>query len=422
MRRRKPLHRSRIHWPLLVALAASSPCLLAQTAATNADALTTQLAQIRQLATGGQRPLAIQRYTALLAEHPGNGDLLLARGRTYAWDGQYAAAEADLSQVVQQSPAYADAWSALGDAYRWSGRPQQAADAYAHWVALAPNDPAARMARGAALRDAGQSAAARADFDAAAALGANPDEIAGLQQSLLPRAVYSNQGYRWGVTAGWAYTGFNGGRQDWNDADLSLRRYFDRGSLALELLQADHFGRSNAAWALDGYVSLWSRAYANLRYQQGPSSGILPKQAWRAEVFQGVGSGWELSASVDQLRFSGTTTFYGIGVGRYVGNWYARYKLQYVPGVGSGSWSNRFVLRNYYRGDADDYLEVSAGTGRSTDMDRFGTVVRNTNAAIGVAWAHYLSPRWGFKLGAGYASDEGGYDERRLWLALYSRW
>lgn len=420
MRRRNPSRKSRIGWPLLLALAASSPSLMAQTA--TADALTTQLVQIRQLATGGQRSLAIQRYTALLAEHPGNGDLLLARGRTYAWDGQYAAAESDLRQVVQQSPAYADAWSALGDAYRWSDRPQQAADAYAQWVALAPSDPAARMARGAALRDAGQSAAARADFDAAAALGANPDEIASLQQSLLPGAVYASRGYRWGVNAGWGYTGFSGGRQDWNDTDLSLRRYFDRGSLALELLRADHFGRSDTAWALDGYVSLWSRAYANLRYQQGPASGILPKRAWRMEVFQGVGSGWELSASVDQLRFSGNTDFYGIGVGRYVGNWYARYKLQYVPGVGSGSWSNRFVLRNYYRGDADDYLELSASSGRSTDMDRFGTVVRNSNAAIGVSWAHYLSSHWGFKLGAGYASDEDGYDERRLWLTLYARW
>lgn len=420
MKRSHPSRRSPVRWPLLLALTAASPCLMAQTVA--ADALTTQLAQIRQLATGGQRPLAIQRYTALLAEHPGNGDLLLARGRTYAWDGQYAAAEGDLRQVVQKSPGYADAWSALGDAYRWSGRPQQAADAYAHWVALAPKDPAARMAHGAALRDAGQPAAARADFDAAAALGGNPDQIASLQQSLLPRTVYSNNGYRWGASAGWDYTGFSGGRQDWNDVDLLLRRYFSRGSLALEMLRADHFGRSNTAWALDGYVPLWSRAYANLRYQQGPASGILPKQAWRMEVFQGVGSGWELSASVDHLHYTGNTDFYGIGVGRYVGNWYARYKLQYVPGTGSGSWSNRFVLRNYYRGDADDYLELSASSGRSTDMDRFGTVVRNSNAAIGVSWTHYFAPKWGFKVGAGYASDADGYDERRLWLTLYARW
>ena len=404
---------------LLLASVACPSRIMAQDAA---DALTAQMLQVRQLATSGQRQLAIKRYTALLAEHPGNGDLLLARGRTYAWDGQYAAAESDLHAVVQKSPGYADAWSALGDVYRWSGHPQQAADAYSHWVALAPRDAAARIARGRALRDAGQLAAARADFDAAAALGANADEIAGLQQSLLPREIQPDDGYRWGVSAGWDHTGFSGDRQDWNDADLSLRRYFSRGSLALELLRADHFGTSDTAWALDGYVPLWSRAYANLRYQQGPTGGILPEQAWRMEVFQGAGRGWELSASADHLHFSGNTDFYGIGVGRYIGNWYARYKLQYVPGTGSGSWSHRLLLRNYYRGNADDYLELSISSGRSTDMDRFGTIVRNSNAAIGISWQHYFAPHWGFKLGAGYASDDDGYDEQRLWLTVYSRW
>lgn len=409
-------------WPLLLALAASSPCLMAQTAAP--DALTAQMVQIRKLATSGQRQLAIQRYTALLAEHPGNGDLLLARGRTYAWDGQYVAAENDLRAVVQHSPDYADAWSALGDLYRWSGRPQQAVDAYAHWVKAAPRDPEAYMARGRAQRDMGQLAAARADFDAAAALGANPAEIADLRQSLMPRTTSLSQGYNWGVALSWDHTGFTGGQQGWNDIDLSLRRYFSQGSLALELLRSDHFGINDNAWALDGYVPLWSRAYANLRYQQGPSSGILPQQEWRAEVFQGVGRGWELSASIDHLRFSSDTQFYGIGVGRYWGDWYARYKLQYVPGVGSGSWSNRFLLRNYYRGDAYDYVELSISNGRSTDLNRYGTQVIDNSAAISVAWSHYLSPRWGFKLSAGYGlgSDEDGINEQILSVTLYSLW
>ncbi|MDE2307461.1 MAG: YaiO family outer membrane beta-barrel protein [Xanthomonadaceae bacterium] len=419
---RHPSRTFRARWPLLLALTAFSPCLLAQAAAP--DALATQMVQIRQLATSGQKKLAIQRYTALLAEHPGNGDLLLARGRTYAWDGQYAAAESDLHTVVQHSPDYADAWSALGDVYRWSGRPQEAVDAYSHWVKLAPRDPKAYIARGSAQRDMGQLAAARADFDTAATLGANPAEIDGLRQSLLPRTTAFGTGYDWGASLSWDHTGFTGGQQGWNDVDLSLRRYFSQGSLALELLRADHFGTSDTAWALDGYVPLWSRAYANLRYQQGPGSGILPQQEWRAEVFQGVGRGWELSASVDHLHFSSNTQFYGVGVGRYWGDWYARYKLQYVPGVGSGSWSNRFLLRNYYRGNAFDYLELSVGNGRSTDLNRYGTQVFNNHAAIGVAWSHYLSPRWGFKLSAGYGegSDVAGVNEQILSATLYALW
>jgi len=408
---------------LLLALAAAPLLAFAQEAP---DSLTLQLQQIREQSEANNRAATIARYSALLSEHPGNGDVLLARGRTYAWEGQYAAAEADLQQVVKNSPTYADAWSALGDMYRWSDRPQQAADAYSHWIELAPQDPAARIARGRELRVLGQTAAARADFDAAASLGADPKEIAELRLSLLPRMANPDavaaDGYRWGASLGWDHTRFSGDRDSWNDNDLTLRRYFPRGSLGLELLRADHFNTSDTAWALDGYAPLWSRAYANLRYQRGPSSGVLPRQSWRVEVFQGVGSGWELSASVDQLRFSDTTEFYGVGVGRYVGNWYGRYKLQHVPGVGSGSWSHRVLLRNYYKGDADDYLEVSVSSGRSTDLDRFGGVVRDNNAAIGVAWRHQVTPNWGFKLGAGYADDDSGFDEQRLSGSIYTRW
>jgi YaiO family outer membrane protein len=401
----------------------------AQSAPAAADGYVARLEQARALATSGdpaQREQALALYAAMLADSPGNSDVLLARGRTFAWMQRYAEAESDLRAVTGARPDYADAWSALGDMYLWSGRPRLAADAYAHWVALAPDDPAPRVARGRALRDAGDPEGARIDFAAAAERGAPAADVARLAAGADPRTALPEatvgDGYSWSLRAGVDRTTFTGGREAWTDADVALRRKFERGSLALEWLQADHFGSTDHAWALDGYVSLWARAYANLRYQRGPSDGILPRDAWRAELFQGVGRGWELSASVDHLRFNSDTEFYGVGVGRYVGNWYLRYKLQHVPGVSSGSWSHRVLARNYYRGDADDYVEVSASSGRSSDLDRTGALVRNSNAALGVAWVHYFHPRWGFKLGAGYADDADGFDERRLSFALYTRW
>lgn len=399
----------------------------APVAAPQEDAETLRLRQARALATSGdpaQRAQALAIYAAMLAESPGNSDVLLARGRTYAWAGRYAEAEADLRAVTAAKPGYADAWSALGDLYLWSDRPREAAAAYTHWIALAPDDPAAYLARGRALRAAGDREGARADVLAAQARGADPAQVAGLLASLEataePEALRSD-GERWLLRVGLDRTTFGAGRDPWTDSAVSLRRRFERGSLAMEWLQADHFGQRDAAWALDGYASLWARAYANVRYQQGPASGVLPRTAWRAELFQGVGRGWELSASVDQLRFSSTTEFYGIGIGRYWGDWYARYKLQHVPGVGAGSWSQRAQLRNYYRGNADDYLELSAGHGRSVDLDRGGALVRNSNAAIGIAWVRYFGG-WGLKLGAGYADDADGFNERQLSFALYRRW
>ena len=395
-----------------------------------ADDHETPLQRARALATSGdpaQREQAIAMYGEMLQASPGNSDVLLARGRTLAWMGRHAEAEADLLAVTTAKPGYADAWSALGDLYLWSDRPLQAAQAYGRWVELAPTSaPEPLIARGRAYRAAGRMAEARADFAAAGARGADPAEVASLNDSTVPRLsspdAMLTDGYTWSLRAGIDRTLFNGAREGWTDASLILRRKFERGSLGLEVLQADHFGRSDSAWALDGYVSLWARAYANVRYQRGPSSGILPRYSWRTEVFQGVGSGWELSASIDHLRFSNDTEFYGVGVGRYTGNWYLRYKLQHVPGVSSGSWSHRVVVRNYYKGNADDYFELSGSSGRSSDLDRSGALVRNSNASLGVSWTHYFRPDWGFKVGVGASDDADGFDERQLSFSLYRRW
>ncbi len=389
-----------------------------------------RLQRARALATSGdaaQREQAVAMYGQMLQESPGNSDVLLARGRTLAWAGRHAEAEADLLAVTTAKPGYADAWSALGDLYLWSARPRQAAEAYGHWVELAPTSaPEPLVARGRAYRAAGLMAEARADFNAAGARGADPALVASLNDSTLPLLAVPDAllagDYAWSLRAGVDHTNFSGGRESWNDAGVTLRHKFARGSLGLEVLHADHFGRRDSAWALDGYVSLWARAYANVRYQHGPSSGILPRYSWRTELFQGVGSGWELSASIDHLRFSSDTEFYGVGVGRYVGNWYLRYKLQHVPGVSSGSWSHRVVARNYYRGNADDYFEVSGSSGRSSDLDRSGALVRDSNASLGASWTHYFRPDWGFKVGVGASDDADGFDERQLSFSLYRRW
>jgi len=401
----------------------------AQDAAPAAEGYEAKLLRARDLATSGdpvQRERALALYGEMLRDSPGNSDVLLARGRTYAWMGRHAEAEADLRAVTASKPGHADAWSALGDLYLWSDRPLLAVEAYDRWATLAPDAPEPLIARGRAHRAAGQLDAARADFAAAGQRGADAAQVADLVDSAMPRLAVPDamrdDGYAWSLRAGIDRTSFSGGRAGWTDSGLTLRRRFERGSLGLEALDADHFGRSDRAWALDGYVSLWARAYANVRYQQGPASGVLPRQSWRIELFQGVGSGWELSTSIDRLRFSSDTEFYGVGVGRYVGDWYLRYKLQHVPGVSSGSWSHRLVVRNYYNGNADDYVEVSGSTGRSSDLDRSGVLVRNSDASLGVSWTRYFRPDWGFKLGVGYSDDADGFDERQLSLALYRRW
>lgn len=389
-----------------------------------ASSQTQQLQQARALASAGNREEALRIYNQMLEQSPGNSDARLARGRMYAWMDRWQEAEADLRAVVEQSPNYADAWSALGDMYLWSDRPAEAVQAYDRWVALAPQEPAALVQRGRAHRATGNLATARADFEAARLRGGDSVQIDRHLASLAPRMqnqeAFVPPGYHWSARASASRTTFSPERDAWNEQELALRRHFASGSIALELLQAQRFDRHDTALALDAYTPLWQRAYANVRYQNGLDDGLFADQAWRVEVFQGVGRGWELSGSYDHLDFGSGTDMYGIGVGRYSGNFYARYKALYV--AGSHSLSHKGMLRYYFAGNGDDYFEVSAGSGRFDEDGTFGGTVRRSNSSAGVAFVKYFHPNWGFKLSAGYAGDVDGYDERRVSASLYSRW
>jgi YaiO family outer membrane protein len=383
----------------------------------------------RALANSGQREEAIQAYSDLLVRSPGNADVLLGRGQVYARMGRWPEAEADLLAVTAASPGYADAWSALGDMYMWSDRPRLAIDAFGRWVELRPTDPAPHIARGRAYRAAGEYESARVDFDAALALGADAGQIESYLLSLMPRVHKPEAavpaGFLWSATLGASWTGFSQSRQDWSDDILSVRRHFERGSLALESVDTRRFGGSDHAWALDGYLDLWSRAYVNLRYQQAPDATLYPIRSYYGELFQGVGRGWELSGSYGHLDFSRSNVdLYGIGVGKYVGNYYIRLRHLYVPGNGSDSNSDRLLVRYYYAGDGDNYVEVNAGAGSSSSdiPGNPGASTQTNTTAVSVAFVKFPTPRWGFKIGADYGHESNSFNSRGISGKLYLRW
>lgn len=413
----------------------------AQVQAASASSFDDQYARARALANGGQPELALAAYSALLSRAPGNADVLLGRGIVHARLGRWSESEADLAAAVKASPDYADAWEALGNTYRWSGQPAKALDASERLVALRPKDPNALVARARAHRALGHAAQARADLEGARALGADAGEIDGLLAGLQPNAVGPKAaspngampsagnpdatgaaGYSWAATlsAGWTDAGAN---PRWNDQTASVRHYTPAGSVAVETLRAARFGRHDAAWAVDAYTRLWAGAYANLRYQHSASGGLFPANAGRVEVWQALGKGWEASLSDDVLGFDSRVNIYGASLARYVGNFYVQLRHQNIVSQGSHSTGERLLARWYYAGDADNYLELSANSGRSDDpLSLVGGRARSGGGAAN--WVRYFSPQWGGRIGATFsrsATGAGG-SERGLAFALYRRW
>src|SRR3990172_2169426 len=206
--------------------------------------------------------------------------------------------------------------------YLWSDRPEDAVNAYGKWIAANPDNPRAYIARARAHRSAGDLGAARADFEAARARGAPGSEIDRYLTSLQrrrqePEATVPDI-YKWSASLSYDLSKFSTDRSDWHSYTATIRRYWERGSLGFEYLRSRRFDSNDYALALDAYVDLWQRAYANVRYQYSPRGIVYPDDSYRVEIFQGAGKGWELSGGYDHMDFtSSTVDMYGIGLGKY---------------------------------------------------------------------------------------------------------
>lgn len=386
-----------------------------------------QLARV--LSYANQREEAIRLYTELLVTRPNNSDLRLARGRTYAWEGRWSEAEADLTAVTTRSPGYGDAWSALGDMYLWSDRPGLAIKSYDRWIAAQPAEPRAYLARAKACRSVGNITAARTDLEMARARGAAAVEVdrllAALERRAEPEAA-KPEGFLWAASLDHGFSDFSPDRGTWHESGASVRRYWERGSLAAEFLEATRFRLTDNAVALDAYVDLWSRAYANLRYQYSPDAVLYPDHAYRAELFQGAGRGWELSGSYDRLSFTNSNVnMYGVGLGKYTGNWYFRWRTLFIPSTAKSGVSHRAIARYYFSGDADDYVELNGGFSRGGEYRHQSQIVDITKSwTVGAAVRKYFSPRWGVKLAADYSDEQTSnpFVERSVSISLLLRW
>jgi YaiO family outer membrane protein len=397
----------------------------AQVAPAPAASYEQQFEQARHHVSHGRPALAVEIYSTLLAAAPDNVDLLYGRGLAYSRLRQWDAAEKDYLAAVAAAPGYVDVWSSLADVYLWSGRPARAVAVYDRLLALRPGDASLYVARAKAYRDAGQPGPARADLDQAAQLGGDPQAIADVRGSLQPRPaapdVVAPAGFTWQTSLSGSVTKADPHGQRWADQALAVRRYWERGSLAFETLRAHRFDNRDLAWALDGYASLWSGAYANVRYQQAPQHRLFPHRSWRAEVYQSVGDGWELSVSDDTMLFDTRADIYGLGLGRYAGNFYLQLRHTRIVSAKSHGNGDRLLGRYYYRGDGDSYVELAHSSGRSDDvLSLIGG--RTQTGATSINWMHYVTPRWGIKLSASYSREAAGGKERGVSAALYNRW
>ena len=112
---------------------------------------------------------------------------------------------------------------------------------------------------------------------------------------------------------------------------------------------------------------------------------------------------------------------YGIGIARYVGDFYVRLRHTNIVSGGARSSGDRLAVRYFYKGDADKYAELAASRGRSDDpLSLAGGAVQSGGASF--SFVRYPSAQWGYRIGINYARQSGAGSERGLSGGLLMRW
>ncbi len=372
----------------------------------------------RALSFSEHRREAIQVYSELIAEHPDDPDLRLGRGRTYAWEKQYPEAQADLEWITERFPDYADAWSALGDVFRWSDRPNEAVTVYTRWIALRPDDPAPYLARAQANRELNQYEETKNDLKKAETLGGDPAKIAEILADLEQTRIYP---WQFGVT--YDYLNFSPSVTDWHTVKSMLRRTFEHGSLALESIQTERFSEWDDALAVDGYLDLWPRAYANLRFQVTNDAGVLPRLDYASELYQGFGEGWELSGGYRHMDYSSNNVdLYSVSLGKYIGDWYLREKTYFLPESDGIDLSQSFSIRRYLANE-DDYIQFETGFGNESVTLGLGPVIESRRTHFFSLGVHkFLTNRLGIVVSLTYQDIDRTPIRRGINFGFITRW
>lgn len=143
------------------------PIMLMASSARGQVPATNWQGQVRQLCEKGDWTSALRIVEQEIAHAPNDVDMRAWRARVLAWSGNLSAAEREYQAVLNISAKDPDIWLGLGGVYSREGKYDKALQALDTAVQIDPNRADLRSARARTLRDVGERAKARAEFQKA---------------------------------------------------------------------------------------------------------------------------------------------------------------------------------------------------------------------------------------------------------------
>lgn len=171
----------------------------------------------------------------------------------------------------------------------------------------------------------------------------------------------------WEARVGYEHQFVDSGAPLWNHWDLwtvQARRHFGQGSVAVGLVEAHRFNRTNHGMVVAGQLDLRPMTRLAAHVQIVPHEEVLPEQDLELVLAHDRASGWAGALRYRFVGFAGPDVhIFSADVARDLGPWSLRARADYTPSLDTSALFVSAVARRALS-PPGSYLEILAGRGR----------------------------------------------------------
>lgn len=343
---------------------------LAASAVPDADSL---FRVAKDLAYIGNYSASRQVCDTILKQAPDYADVMILKGRTYAWEQKTDEARTELLKALATGKAGEDVYLALADNELWAGYYGRAENYAQEGLAAFKGSPALLVKLAQVQYNMAKYHPALASVDSALVQEPQNETALKLREDILD--MLKQDKIRIQHSVDWYSTPFT---NVLHVTSIEYSKNIDKLTLIPRVSygrqKIDSMKREDVQVEADAYYQLTPITSVYCNYGYGVDQ-IFPRHRHGLELFQRLPAGFEASLGYRLLYYDNNgdgslTDIYTGSVSKYWKSFWFSFRPYIVPTPG-GVNSSYYVFGRYYYKTSDDYVELYAGSGFDADESMY---------------------------------------------------
>lgn len=244
-------------------------------------------------------------------------------------------------------------------------------------------------------------------------LSKNPTDAAALKLAEILREA--SAGNSFGFT--YDYDSFDKIFDAWHAGSVSYSNRTPIGSVIARVNAARRFNTTGYQFEADMYPRFADGLYSYLNFGYSDSP-VFPRYRFGASVYVSLPYSFEIDGGIRYLKFSSSNTaIYTAALGKYYGNFWFSLRTFLTPSSSSSSVSFTLLSRYYFSG-ADEYINISAGSGISPDDRIINETKFLLSRKAGAEYQMKLQARVIWGINAQYSQEEISQNDYRTRISI----